>query len=137
GLQGYAGQVQHIAGYDERRRASHESLTRLGAVRDRLEAAGHRCPIITGGGTGSHALDPAAGVLTELQVGSYIVSDVEYKAVDLTGDGTRPYRSALFVYARVVSTHHADHSDFVTIDAGSKSLSMDGPAPVVAFGAPV
>ncbi|MPZ08605.1 MAG: DSD1 family PLP-dependent enzyme [Kiloniellaceae bacterium] len=132
GLQGYAGQVQHIAGYAERRRASHDSLAKLAAVRDRLAAAGQPSPLVTGGGTGSHALDPAAGVLTELQVGSYIVSDVEYDAVDLTGDGRRPFRSALFVYARVVS---ACHAGFVTIDAGSKSLAMDGPAPVVAFGA--
>ena len=133
GVQGYAGHLQHIAGFDERKAASHRSLAVLAGVRDRLEAAGHRCPLVTGGGTGTHALDPAAGVLTELQVGSYVVSDVEYDAVDLTGDGHRPFRSALFVYARVVS---ACHPGFVTIDAGSKSLAMGGPAPVVAFGAP-
>lgn len=133
GVQGYAGQVQHIADFALRRRQSHASLALLGAVRDRLAAAGRSCPIVTGGGTGSHALDPAAGVLTELQVGSYIFSDVEYDAVDLTGDGRRPFDNALFVYSRVVS---AQHPGFVTIDAGSKSLSMDGPAPAVAFGAP-
>ncbi|MGF1629876.1 MAG: alanine racemase [Kiloniellaceae bacterium] len=133
GLQGYAGHVQHIADLDERRRASHTCLAKLATVRDRLEAAGHACPIVTGSGTGSHALDPAAGVLTELQVGSYIVSDVEYDAVDLSIDGRRPLRSALFVYSRVVS---ACHAGFVTIDAGSKSLAMDGPPPEVAFGAP-
>lgn len=133
GVQGYAGQVQHIADFAERRKASHDSLTILGAIRDRLTAAGYPCPIVTGGGTGSHALDPAAGVLTELQVGSYIVADVEYDAVDLTGDGRRRFRNGLFVYSRVVS---ARHDAFVTIDAGSKSLAMDGPTPVVAFGAP-
>lgn len=137
GVQGYAGQVQHIADFAERKRQSHASLALLGAVRDRLAAAGHPCPIVTGGGTGSHALDPAAGVLTELQVGSYIVSDVEYDAVDLTGDGWRPYRNGLFVYTRVVSARHAGGDEnFVTIDAGSKSLAMDGPPPRVAFGAP-
>src|SRR3546814_3631998 len=62
GLQGYAGQVQHIMDFAERRRASHQSLAALDALRDRLAAAGHPCPIVTGGGTGSHALDPAAGV---------------------------------------------------------------------------
>ncbi|GAB4362663.1 MAG: DSD1 family PLP-dependent enzyme [Kiloniellaceae bacterium] len=133
GLQGYAGDVQHIADFAERQRASHKSLAFLAAVRDRLEAAGHACPIMTGGGTGTHAVDPAAGVLSELQVGSYTVSDVEYDAVDLTGDGTRRFRNALFVYTRVVS---ASRSGYATIDAGSKSLAMDGPAPVVAFGAP-
>ncbi len=133
GLQGYAGQVQHIADFAERRRASHESLAKLAAVREGLEAAGHPCPIMTGGGTGTHAIDPAAGVLNELQVGSYIVSDVDYDAVDLTGDGARRFRNALFVYARVVS---ASRKGFATIDAGSKSLAMDGPPPQVAFGAP-
>jgi D-serine deaminase-like pyridoxal phosphate-dependent protein len=133
GVQGYAGHVQHIAGYDDRRRASHESLATLAAVRDRLEAAGHPSPIVTGGGTGTHVVDAAAGVLTELQVGSYIVSDVEYDAVDLTGDGSRRFQNALFVQATVVS---AQHTGFATIDAGSKSLAMDGPVPVVAYGAP-
>jgi D-serine deaminase-like pyridoxal phosphate-dependent protein len=133
GVQGYAGHVQHIADFEERRRASAMSLGLLAAVRDRLEAAGHPCPIVSGGGTGTHALDPATGVLNELQVGSYIVSDVEYDAVDLTGDGTRRFRDGLFVYARVVS---ANRDGFATIDAGSKVLSMDGPAPAVAFGAP-
>lgn len=133
GVQGYAGHVQHIVGFEERARATAQSLGMLAAVRDRLEAAGHACPIVSGGGTGTHALDPAAGVLNELQVGSYIVSDVEYDAVDLTGDGTKRFRDGLFVYARVVS---AQRDGFVTIDAGSKVLSMDGPAPAVAFGAP-
>ena len=133
GLQGYAGDVQHIADFTARKRASHAALAVLAQMRDRLEAAGHACPIMTGGGTGTHAIDPSAAVLTELQVGSYTVSDVEYDAVDLTGDGTRRFRNALFVYARVVS---ATREGFATIDAGSKSLAMDGPAPVVAFGAP-
>jgi len=67
GVQGYAGQVQHIADFAERKRQSHASLALLATVRDRLEAAGYPCPIVTGGGTGSHARDPSAGVLTELQ----------------------------------------------------------------------
>ena len=133
GLQGYAGDVQHIANFEERKRASHKALAFLAGVRAALEAAGHPCPIMTGGGTGTHAVDPAAGVLNELQVGSYIVSDVEYDAVDLTGDGARRFNNALFIYARVVS---ASRNGFATIDAGSKSLAMDGPAPLVTFGAP-
>lgn len=133
GLQGYAGHLQHITGYGERRRASHAALEKLAAVRDALEAAGHPCPIMTGGGTGSHAFDHEAGVLNELQVGSYTVCDVEYDAVDLAGDGASPFRAGLFVYSRVIS---ANHPGFVTIDAGSKSIATDGPAPEVVSGAP-
>ncbi len=133
GLQGYAGHLQHIADYQERRAASHTALAQLAALKDRLEAAGHACPIVSGGGTGSHGFDHEAGVLTELQAGSYIVSDVQYDAVALTADGTSPFRDGLFVYSRVVS---ASHDGFVTIDAGSKTVSTDGPLPEVAFGAP-
>ena len=132
GLQGYAGHLQHVAGYDERRSASHAALDRLGAVKTALEAAGHACPLVSGGGTGTHAFDHEAGLLTELQVGSYIVCDVQYDAVTLRADGVPPFRPALFVYSRVVS---ASHDGFVTIDAGSKTVSTDGPLPRVAFGA--
>lgn len=133
GLQGYAGQLQHVADYGERRKASHSALAQLGGLRDSLAAAGHPCPIVSGGGTGSHAFDHETGVLTELQAGSYIVSDVQYDAVSLSADGKPPFQDALFVYSRVVS---ASHPGFVTIDAGSKTLSTDGPLPRVAFGAP-
>lgn len=137
GLQGYSGHVQHIADFAARRAASQHSLAFLAELRARLEAAGHPCPIMTGGGTGTHAIDPACGVLSELQVGSYIVCDVQYDVCDLTGDGKRRFADGLFVYARVISANHAGKDGgFVTIDAGSKSLSMDGPAPTVAFGAP-
>ena len=50
----------------------------------------------------------------------------------LRADGVPPFRPALFVYSRVVS---ASHDGFVTIDAGSKTVSTDGPLPRVAFGA--
>jgi len=132
GLQGYAGHLQHIAGFEERRRASHAALQALAEVRDTLERAGHPCPIVTGGGTGSHAFDHEAGLLTDLQAGSYVVSDVQYGAVDLTAAEAAPFTAGLFVYSRVIS---ASHADFVTIDAGSKTLSTDGPLPEVAFGA--
>ncbi len=132
GLQGYAGQLQHIADFEERRHASHAALRALAEVRDALEGAGHPCPIVTGGGTGSHAFDHEAGLLTDLQAGSYIVSDVQYGAVDLAGADARPFTAGLFVYSRVIS---ASHADFVTIDAGSKTLSTDGPLPEVVFGA--
>ena len=132
GLQGYIGHIQATPDYQERRRANNAALAGLGAIRDALNEAGFPCPVVSGGGTGTHDFDHEPGVLTELQVGSYIFSDVIYDGVDLTGSEKR-FRNALFVYTRVVS---AQHPGFATTDAGSKSLASDGPAPVIFSGAP-
>src|SRR5690606_2322234 len=59
--------------------------------------------------------------------------DQQYNECDLTGDGSRPFETALGVDSRIVS---ANHSGLVTIDAGFKSLSTDGGVAVVRRGAP-
>ena len=87
------------------------------------------CPIVTGSGTGTHDFDHEPGVFTELQVGSYIFSDVIYDRVAMTPDGAKRWRNSLFVQTRIVSDQHPG---FATSDAGSKSFTMDGPAPVIA-----
>jgi D-serine deaminase-like pyridoxal phosphate-dependent protein len=133
GIQGYAGRIQHLPSYAERVAATRPVNALLARVRDAFRAAGLACPIVTGSGTGTHAEDASMGVFTELQVGSYPFMDVDYLACDLTGDGSRPFRPALFVWTRVVSNRQAG---FVTTDAGSKCFATDGPAPAVAAGAP-
>jgi 3-hydroxy-D-aspartate aldolase len=134
GVQGYAGHVQSIRDYAERRAHSHAALAILGGVRDALVAAGHPCPIVTGGGTGTHDFDHETGVLNELQVGSYLFSDAIYDQVAMTSDGTRRWQNSLFVYTTVLS---AQHLGFATTDAGIKSFSTDhNVVPVIARGAP-
>ncbi|MFO1037592.1 MAG: DSD1 family PLP-dependent enzyme [Geminicoccaceae bacterium] len=133
GVQGYAGHCQSTPDYAARRDLSHAALTILRDIRDALVEAGHACPIVTGSGTGTHDFDHEPGLLTELQVGSYIFSDVIYDGVELTPDGSRRFRNALFVHTRIVSDQHPG---FATSDAGSKSFAMDGPAPTIFAGAP-
>src|SRR5262245_8526510 len=133
GVQGYAGHVQHIEDYADRRRQSHAAITRLGRIRDALAEAGWPSEIVTGSGTGAHDFDHELGIMTDLQVGSYIFRDVQYDQVALTRDGGERFRRSLFVHTRVVS---ANHSGFVTTDAGSKSFAMDGPPPDIVAGAP-
>ncbi len=128
GVQGYAGQTQAIPGYVERREASRQALTALADVRDALVEHGHPCPIVTGSGTGTHDFDHEFGLFTDLQVGSYIFSDVIYNSIEIGKEGDRPVLPSLFVASRVISRQHRD---FATIDAGSKSFSMDGPMPVL------
>lgn len=127
GIQGYIGHVQAMVSYAERRAASHAGIAILANIREALLAAGHPCPIVTGSGTGTYDFDHEPGVFTDLQVGSYVVSDVVYDGIEQTADGAKRIHPALFVAARVVSRRHPG---FATIDAGSKSFSMDGPMPI-------
>lgn len=132
GIQAYAGHIQHITGAAERQAAYDAVIARAAAVRDALTAAGLAPGVITGGGTGTHAYDLKSGVFTELQAGSYAVMDVEYEACDAPGGGAWGFRQAMFLAATVVSANHKSH---VTVDAGFKALSSDGPPARVASGA--
>jgi 3-hydroxy-D-aspartate aldolase len=133
GIQGYCGHVQSMPDYAERRALSHASLAQLGAIRDALRAAGHACPIVSGGGTGTHDFDTEPGVMTDLQVGSYLFMDVVYGRAQLTPNGAPRFEPALFVWTRVVSNRQPG---FATTDAGFKAFSTDAGPPTIAFGAP-
>jgi D-serine deaminase-like pyridoxal phosphate-dependent protein len=113
--------------------ASPEAAVELALVIAALTGVGFGPGIVTGSGTGTHAIDLALGVFTELQAGSYVFMDTQYLDCDLDGSGTVPFETALAVDARVAS---ANHEALVTIDAGFKSLSTDGGSPRVADGAP-
>ena len=133
GVQFYCGSQQHIPDFAERRAAIAERTAYLSEIVALLTAHDLAPPVITGGGTGSYAIDAELGVLTELQVGSYIFMDREYGDCDLDGSGTPPFATALTVDASVVS---ANAAGLVTIDAGLKAFATEaGPPPIVA-GAP-
>lgn len=132
GVQFYCGMQQHIQEFAARKAAIEERTGYLCSVIAALSAAGFPPEIVTGSGTGTHAIDLALGVFTELQAGSYVFMDTQYLDCDLEGSGEPPFETALMVDARVVS---ANHSALVTIDAGFKSLSTDGGSPRVTAGA--
>ncbi len=128
GVQGYAGHAQHVAGRQARRRAVDEASERLAEVVLALRAAGHDVAVRTGGGTGTAQLDADAGVLTELQAGSYVFMDREY-ADALGADPEGSFDQSLTIATTVIS---ANRDGFVTVDAGLKSMATDaGPATVV------
>lgn len=129
GVQFYCGSQQHIRSFEARRAAIVERTDYLAAVLDALRSAGHAIPIVTGGGTGSFMIDAELGVLTELQVGSYIFLDREYGDCELAGGNAPVFEPSLLVDATVIS---ANAAGLVTVDAGLKALSADAGAPQVA-----
>ena len=132
GVQFYCGAQQHIPGFGERRDAIVDRTRYLSTCLAALTAAGLAPGIVTGGGTGSHAIDAELGVLTELQAGSYIFMDREYADCDLDGGAAPPLETALLVDARVIS---ANAIGLVTIDAGLKAFATDAGPPRIVGGA--
>jgi len=135
GLQAYSGRVQHIAEFAERDQAYTGQLRLLSALIEALDKRGLKPATVSGGGTGTLALDCREGILTEHQGGSYIFMDVEYGAVTLrANNAAAPFATSLFLHSTVVSKNVPGQ---VTIDAGLKSFATDGPLPRVSAGAPV
>jgi D-serine deaminase-like pyridoxal phosphate-dependent protein len=125
-VQAYAGHVQHVFNFDERRTINRVANERLRAIVDALSAAGFPPGIVSGGGTGSHRLDFDDKILTEVQAGSYIFMDEAYRPVEMQDAGGEIFRFALFVAVTV--TAHSANGEAIT-DGGTKSFAVDGPPP--------
>lgn len=134
GVQCYCGAQQHIESYAARREAMEDRACFVRGVIAALTEAGGAPKIVTGGGTGTHRIDVALDLFTELQVGSYVFMDAQYLACDLTGEeGAAAFETSLMIDARVVS---ANTPGLVTLDAGFKAFSTDAGSPEVLSGAP-
>lgn len=125
GVQGYGGHWQHMAGANARADSVAAGMARLQATAQALRADGHDIRVLTGGGTGTFTADAAQGVLTEVQPGSYAFMDREYREA-LGADPEGAFAQSLTIAATVIS---ANHPDWVTVDAGLKAFSTDGPLP--------
>ncbi len=130
GIQAYAGHVQHLRSYAERQAASLESLRQVVPLFRELRASVPTCDIFSATGTGTCDIDLAIPEVTELQVGSYVCMDTEYRGLGSAGDQARftAFGPALRVLTTVVSVNQPG---FVTVDAGLKALYRDGGVPQV------
>lgn len=132
GIQAYAGQVQHIASYEERRKKSLENMQRAQETFRSLCDAGMDGDIFTGAGTGTFDIDTQVEDLTDLQVGSYVFMDAEYRNI---GSALDPRSFTLFEPALTILTSvvSCNQQGFVTVDAGLKSMYRDGGKPMVSY----
>ena len=133
GLQMYAGHLQHVLSYAERRERSLAVLSTLADFRNSMVAQGLPCGILSGGGTGTFDIDPTAQVLSELQAGSYLFMDRQYNALEPRAGSHLPFFTALFVQTRIVSCNRAG---LATTDAGLKAFATDDEPPPIHEGGP-
>ena len=126
-MQGYNGNHQATVDFDERRAA--EAATTETAARLRRRARRRRPAArgsSSGGGTGTHDIDHELGLLTEVQVGTYVFLDGNYADAVLRRDDPHPFTPSLTVRATVVSNAQPG---FVITDAGVKELVGHGRRP--------
>ena len=125
GVQAYYGYAAHVAGFDARRATTRAALARAVDTFEALKRAGVPVEFLSCGSTGTYNIDSDLSVPVELQSGSYVFMDNEYRSVGAPGSETyADFHRALTVLATVVSAHHADR---VTVDAGVKSFASDTP----------
>jgi D-serine deaminase-like pyridoxal phosphate-dependent protein len=135
GVQAYAGQAQHIRSYAARKDTSLHCLQDAVDIFRELRTRVPTCISLSTSGTGTFDIDLEIEEISELQVGSYVLMDTEYLDI---GSASSPAHFAVFEPAlRLLTTVvSASHTDFVTVDAGLKSLYRDGGIPRLAGPAP-
>jgi D-serine deaminase-like pyridoxal phosphate-dependent protein len=123
GVHSYAGSSAHIPGWEARREHSLNAMQSAIETFERMKRLGMPAEILSGGSTGTYNIDTSIEHMTELQAGSYVFMDMDYRRIG--GQGTEEYtdfQQSLTVLATVVSRNHDDR---VTVDAGIKAFSMD------------
>jgi D-serine deaminase-like pyridoxal phosphate-dependent protein len=124
GLQSYDGQAAHTTPFAARGERTNGNMAKAIETKARIERAGIRCSMVTGGSTGTYRFDSENPGMTELQPGSFIFMDLEYRGIG-GPDGAEygDFQHALTVVTTVVSRP----AGFAIVDGGYKAFSTDRP----------
>lgn len=124
GLQAYQGAAQHLRKPAERTAAIARAAEMAETTADLLRAAGLRCEVIAGAGTGTYENELASGIYNELQCGSYALMDADYGR----NETAAPFSNALFILTTIISAAAPGRA---VCDAGLKAMSLESGLPVV------
>lgn len=128
GFQHYAGHVMHVEGFSARRDLSLQLWETVEERLQALAAAGITAEIVTGGGTGTYNIDVEVGAVTDLQVGSYVFMDEEYRRIGSPhSDRFEDFEVSLTVACTTISE---PQGKTITVDGGYKAFASDTVAPV-------
>jgi len=121
GVQGYEGHLQHVHDAEERAQRCRQAMLVLTETAAQLRAEGFPIAIVTTGGTGTAEICADCDGITEVQPGSFIFMDTDYRnALGPT------YANALTILSTVISQPAPTRA---VVDAGLKSLSIDSGMP--------
>lgn len=121
GVQGYEGHLQHLHDAGERAQRCRHAMRLLTETAAQLRAAGFAIETVTTGGTGTAEICASCEGVTEVQPGSFVFMDTDYRhAIGPV------YAHALTILSTVISKPEPNR---VVVDAGFKSLSTDSGMP--------
>lgn len=125
GLQCYSADTSHVAGFEARRAHSERCMIPAIETFRRLKEIGLPVEIMSGASTGTYNIDAAFRGMTELQCGSYVFMDVDYRKIGgRSGPEYEDFAQCLTVLATVISRNHPH---MATVDAGFKAFATDRP----------
>ena len=130
GIQAYQGQAQHLRQPAQRQAAIDVAVRRVIELRDAMAQRGLPIGIVTGAGTGTFYLETGSGVYDEIQPGSYIFMDRDYRDNERAPDTPR-FEHSLTLLTTVMSAQPAH----AVVDAGHKAHAVDSGMPAI-FGRP-
>ncbi|KAF1996190.1 hypothetical protein P154DRAFT_525764 [Amniculicola lignicola CBS 123094] len=117
GVQGYEGHLQHLHSFEERKSLCLESMNTLVQTAEEFRKDGHNIEVVTTGGTGTAEFCITVPGVTEVQPGSFLFMDTDYR--NAVGSF---FENTLTIVSTVISKQAPK---IVTIDAGLKSLTTD------------
>ena len=117
GVHGYEGHLQHVHGREEREEKCRTAMKVLSNTAEHLRREGFNIHTITTGGTGTSEFCATSPGINEVQPGSFIFMDTDYR--NAIG---RSFSNSLTILSTVISKPEPNR---VVIDAGLKSLTTD------------
>ncbi len=133
GLQAYDGAAAHTTPFEARRARSTIHMKQAVETGRLIEREGVRCPLVTGGSTGTYRIDAEIDGVTEIQPGSFAFMDAEYAGIGGPDDAEyRDFAQALTVVATVISRRPG----MAIVDAGYKAFATDRPFTPTPIGLP-
>ncbi|RGP66598.1 putative amino acid aldolase or racemase [Fusarium longipes] len=117
GIQGYEGHLQHLHDFEDRKTQCLDSMKTLTKTAEELRKEGFNIEVVTTGGTGTADFCATVPGVTELQPGSFIFMDTDYR------NAIGAYYSHSLSFLATVISKQGERQ--VTIDTGLKTLTTD------------
>jgi D-serine deaminase-like pyridoxal phosphate-dependent protein len=125
GILAYDGGVQHVKGYEKRKKEALQNFEPAVESYNMMKAAGLNLEIFSGGGTGTYEIMKAVPGFTDVQVGSYVFMDCQYIEVGgPNGDVYDDFAPTLTVIATIINSNYPGR---LVTDSGAKALTINQP----------
>jgi len=123
GIHCYSGGSSHVMGFSERKEHSEHAMAAPIESFNQMKKDGLPVEIMSGTSTGTYNIDSSMKGMTEMQVGSYVFMDVDYRRIGGKADSIyNDFEPSLTVLGTVISKNYDDRA---TLDAGLKAFATD------------